>query len=162
VLASGHLQQLELSLLQQRVAAQKSRALGSRTPLQTGGALTVAEARILQATKTATEAQKQLIKEARAANRAASQAQNQLHWAGIEARKQERARKKRVLAYQKANKPVPLGDQDPIPDPEAQAQAQESRSESGSGSRSQSRSRSRSLGSDRSDRIIVVQKARRE
>ena len=162
MLVSGHLQQLDFTLLKQQVEAQKNKPTGSRTQLQTGGALTVQEARVLQAAKTAKEAQKQLVKEARAATQATAQAQKRLHRAGIEARKQERLRKNRVTAFRKASQPVPQQDLQPIPDPEAQAQ--ESRSESGSGSRSRSRSRcrSRSQSSDGSDGIIVVQRARRE
>ena len=100
--------------------------MNSRLRLQTGGAVTVEEAWALQASKMARETQKQLSKEARAARTAASQIKKQLHRAGVEARKQERLRKKRVTAFQKAGQPVPSKDQNPIPDPEAKAQDEES------------------------------------
>ena len=100
-----------------------------------GGAVTVEEAWALQASKTARETQKQLSKEARAARIAASQTKKQLHQAGVKARKQERLRKKRVIALQKAGHPIPLEDQEPIPDPEAQASEDRSQSESDGGDR---------------------------
>jgi hypothetical protein len=57
VLVNEHIQQLDLSLLQQRVEAQqRSMASQSKTRLQSGGALTAQEARIIQAAKTAKEA----------------------------------------------------------------------------------------------------------
>jgi hypothetical protein len=117
VLVSGHIQQLDFSLLQQRVQAQQNKASYSKTRLQAGGALTVEEAWTIQAAKTAKETQKQLVKEARAA----TQAQKRLHQAGIEARKQEQLRKNRVTAFRKAGRSVPLQDLQPIIDPEAQA-----------------------------------------
>ena len=78
-------------------------------------------------------------KEARVARQASNQAQKQLRTAGVKARKQERLRKKRVVALRKAGHPIPLEDQDPILDPEAQESESESgsRSESGSGSGSE-------------------------
>jgi hypothetical protein len=53
VLVSGHIQQLDFSLLQQRVQAQQNKA--SKTRLQASGALTVDEAQAIQAVKTAKE-----------------------------------------------------------------------------------------------------------
>ncbi|KFX93727.1 hypothetical protein V490_04718 [Pseudogymnoascus sp. VKM F-3557] len=47
----------------------------------------------------------------------------QLRGLGVEARKQERLRKKRVRALTKAGNPIPPEDQDPIPDPEAGSEA---------------------------------------
>jgi hypothetical protein len=63
----------------------------------------------------------------------------QLHRAGVEARKQERLREKRVIALQKARQPIPLKDQEPIPDPEIKAHEEEA-SGGGSGGRSGSES----------------------
>jgi hypothetical protein len=133
-LATGQLQELDLTILKRRVEEQKNKAVNSRLRLQIGGAVTVEEAWALQASKTARETQKQLSKEARAARSAASQIKKQLHRAGVEARKQERLRKKRVIALQKASQPIPSEDQNPILDPEAEAQDKdESQSESEGG-----------------------------
>jgi hypothetical protein len=132
-LATGQLQELDLMILKRRVEEQKNKAVNSRLHLQTGGAVTVEEAWAIQTSKTARETQKQLSKEARAARTAASQIKKQLHRAGVEARKQERLRKKRVTALQKAGQPIPSKDRNPIPDPEAEAQDEESQSETGSG-----------------------------
>ena len=54
MLVSGNIQQLDFSLLQQRVQAQQNKA-SSKTRLQAEGALTVDEARAIQAAKTAKE-----------------------------------------------------------------------------------------------------------
>jgi hypothetical protein len=138
VLASGQLQELDLLILRRQVEEQKKRASSSRARLQVGGELTAAHAHELRAQKAELQAQKAQAKEVRVARQASNQAQKQLRIAGVEARKQERLRKKRVVALRKAGHPIPRKDQEPIPDPEAQE------SESESGSRSESRSRSRS------------------
>ena len=65
--------------MQQWVQAQQNKASYLKTRLQARGALTVDEARAIQAAKTAKETQKQLVKEARAATQAATQAQKRLH-----------------------------------------------------------------------------------
>ncbi|KFY91522.1 hypothetical protein V500_04627, partial [Pseudogymnoascus sp. VKM F-4518 (FW-2643)] len=132
VLAHAQLQELDLSILQRQVDEHRNRGRSSRARLQIRGALIVEDARAQQAHKAAQAGQKEAAKEAQIARQAANQARKQLYRAGVEARKQERLRKKRVKAYEKAGKPVPLEDQDPIPDPEA-----ESESESGSGSGSE-------------------------
>ena len=132
VLAHGQLQELNVSILQRQVNEHKNRGRSSRVRLQIGGALTVEDARAQQAEKAERAAEKEASKEARIARQATNQARKQLYRAGVEARKQERLRKKRVKACQKAGNPIPIEDQDPIPDPEA-----ESESESGSGSGSE-------------------------
>ncbi|OBT38708.1 hypothetical protein VE00_10951 [Pseudogymnoascus sp. WSF 3629] len=132
VLAHAQLQELDLSILQRQVNEHRNRGRSSRARLQIGGSLIVEDARAQQAHKAAQAAHKEAAKEAQIARQAANQARKQLYRVGVEARKQERLRKKRVKAYEKAGKPVPLEDQDPIPDPEA-----ESESESGSGSGSE-------------------------
>ncbi|OBT38980.1 hypothetical protein VE00_10732 [Pseudogymnoascus sp. WSF 3629] len=134
VLAHGQLQELNLSILRRQVDQHKNRGRNSRLRLQIGGALTVDEARALQTEKAERVAEKEAAKEARIARQATNQARKQLKRAGIEARKQERLRKKRVKAYEKAGNPIPPEDQDPIPDPEAES---ESGSGSGSGSGSE-------------------------
>ena len=73
----------------------------------------------LRAAKAELEAQKARVKEARIARQATNQARSQLRGVAIEARKQERLRKKRVRAAIQAGNPIPPEDQDPIPDPEA-------------------------------------------
>lgn len=60
-------------------------------------------------------------KEARVARQAANKARRQLHGAGVEARKQERLRKKRAKAFLRAGNLIPA-DQDPILDPEADSE----------------------------------------
>lgn len=96
VLASGQLQELDLQALQQRVEDQKKGKGKSRARLQVGGELTVTRAYELQAAKAKAEAQKDQAKEARTAQRAANKARKELHRLGVDARKQERLRKKRV------------------------------------------------------------------
>jgi hypothetical protein len=125
VLIDGQLQEMSLRILRRQVEEQKNRVSSSRARLQVGGALTVQSARALQAHKVGQEARKQLAKEARAAHKAATEGRKKLHQAGVEARKQERLRKKRVVALQKAGHPVPLEDQDPITDPEAEEEEEE-------------------------------------
>ena len=134
VLAHGQLQELDLSILRRQVEKHKNRGRNSRSRLQIGGALTVDEARALQTEKAERAAEKEAAKEARIARQATNQARKQLHRAGIEARKQERLRKKRVKALQKAGNPIPLEDQDPIPDPEAESESESGGN--GGGSRS--------------------------
>ena len=120
-----------------------------RRTLQLGGALTVENARRLQAQKLQKEANKKAKKETRIARLATIQARKELRQAGVAARKLERLRKKRVAALRKAGQPILPEDQEPIPDPEAQAQAQEAtENKSGSGSGSGS-------GSEESDESSV-------
>ncbi|OBT81696.1 hypothetical protein VE02_09771 [Pseudogymnoascus sp. 03VT05] len=68
-------------------------------------------------------AQKAQAKEAQVARQATNQVCRQLRGLGVEARKQERLRKKRVRALTQAGNPIPPEDQDPIPDPEAGLEA---------------------------------------
>ena len=119
VLASGQLQELDLQVLQRQVEEQKKEKSKSRARLQIGGELTTERAHELRAAKAELLARKAQAKEARVARAAANQARKQLHGAGVEARKQERLRKKRVKAHLRAGNPIPPEDQDPIPDPEA-------------------------------------------
>lgn len=136
VLAHGQLQELNLSILQRQANEhKKNRGRNSRARLQIGGALSVDKARALLKEKAEQAVAKEAAKEARVARQATNQAHKQLRRAGIEARKEERLRKKRVKAYQKARNPIPPEDQDPIPDPEAEAES-ESESRNGSGSES--------------------------
>ncbi|KFY39720.1 hypothetical protein V495_05785 [Pseudogymnoascus sp. VKM F-4514 (FW-929)] len=107
VLASGQLQQLDLQVLQQQV----------------GGKLCATRALELRAAKAELLAQKAQAKEARVAQQAANQVRRQLRGLGVEARKQERLRKKKVRALTRAGNPIPPEDQDPIPDPEAGSEA---------------------------------------
>ena len=134
-LATGQLQELDLTILKRRIEEQKNKAVNSCLRLQVGGAVTVEEAWAIQASRTARETEKQLLKEARVARTAASRIKKELHRAGVEARKQERLRKKRVLAFQKAGHPIPPEHQESITDPEVEAQESEygSQSESGGG-----------------------------
>jgi hypothetical protein len=119
VLASGQLQQLDLQVLQQQVEEQKKSRGRSRARLQVGGELNADQAQELRAAKPELEAQKAQAKEARTARQATNQARRQLRGVAIEARKQERLRKKRVKAAIRAGNSIPPEDQDPIPDPEA-------------------------------------------
>ncbi|OBT45882.1 hypothetical protein VE00_04230 [Pseudogymnoascus sp. WSF 3629] len=119
VLALGQLQQLDLRVLRQQAEEQKNRKGRSRARLQVGGELNAARAHELRAAKAELTAQKAQAKEARIAKQAANQARRQLAGLGVEARKQERLRKKRVKAHIRAGNPIPPEDQDPILDPEA-------------------------------------------
>ncbi|OAF57425.1 hypothetical protein VC83_04673 [Pseudogymnoascus destructans] len=65
------------------------------------------------------QAQKLVAKEARVARQALNQARKQLHRAGIEARKEERARKKMIAQLYEEGLPIPPEFEEPIPDPEA-------------------------------------------
>ncbi|KAL5346556.1 hypothetical protein ACLOAV_008263 [Pseudogymnoascus australis] len=119
VLASGRLEQLDLQVLRQQIDGKKGGKGRSRAQLQVGGELTVERAYELRAQKQELIAQKVRAKEARIAREAANRAKKQLRRLGVEARKQERLRKKRVKALLRAGNPVPPEDLDPIPDPEA-------------------------------------------
>ena len=123
VLVSAQLQELDFSILERQVMEQRNQRSKSRRTLQIGGALTVENARRLQAQKLQKEANKKAKQEARTAKSATIQARKELRQAGIQARKQERLRKKRVAALRKAGQLGPPEDQEPIPDPEVQAQA---------------------------------------
>jgi hypothetical protein len=134
VLISGQLQELNYSILKRRVEEQRNAKSKSRRSLQNGGALTATEARELQAQKVEKEAIKVANKVARAAKSLAIQARNQLHRAGINARKEERLRKKKVAALIKSNQRVPLELHEPIPDPEELAKAEQATETESSGS----------------------------
>ncbi|KFY89731.1 hypothetical protein V498_06310 [Pseudogymnoascus sp. VKM F-4517 (FW-2822)] len=86
------------------------------------------------ASKAELAAQKLAAKEARRARQAANQAWKQLRRAGIEARKEERLRKKAVAQFRKEGLLIPPELEVPIRDPEAPETDSESGSESGSGS----------------------------
>ena len=130
VVASGQLLELDLRTVRRQVEESKKRASRSRARLQFGGELLAAQAHELRAQKAELLAQKLQAKEAQIARQATNQARKQLRRAGIEARKEERLRKKRVAFYQNSSLPIPPELEDPIPDPEAP----ESESESGGGS----------------------------
>jgi hypothetical protein len=126
VLVSAQLQELDFSILERQVMEQRNQKAKSKRTLQLGGALTVENARRLQARKLQKEANKMAQKEARVAKSATIQARKELCQAGVAARKAERLRKKRVAAFRKAGQVIP---------PEAQAQAAEAtENEGGSGS----------------------------
>ncbi|OAF62111.1 hypothetical protein VC83_01473 [Pseudogymnoascus destructans] len=148
VLAAGQLQ--ERAIRQQVKSSKTKRARGQ---LQCGGELRASEAHELQKQKAELQAQKLAAAEARklsqAANRAqklataearklsqaAKRAQKQLRRAGIEARKQERLRKKSVAQLTQSGFPIPPELQDPITDPEADSGSEyESASKGGRGS----------------------------
>ncbi|ELR04286.1 hypothetical protein VC83_08094 [Pseudogymnoascus destructans] len=151
VLAAGQLQELDLRAIRQQVKSSKTKRARGR--LQCGGELRASEAHELQKQKAELQAQKLAAAEARklsqAANRAqklvtaearklsqaAKRAQKQLRRAGIEARKQERLRKKSVAQLTQSGFPIPPELQDPITDPEADSGSEyESASEGGRGS----------------------------
>ena len=145
VLVGAQFQELDFSILERQVMEQRNQRSKSRLTLQT--------ARRLQAQKLQKEANKKAKQEVRTAKSATIPAHKELRQAGMQARKQERLRKKRVAALRKAGRPFPPEDQEPIPDPEVQAQAiaqvqaenaTENKSRSGSGS-----------GSDESDESSV-------
>ena len=131
-MASGQLQELDLQALRRQIEEQKKSRSRSRARLQVGGELCAGRAHELRAEKAELWAQKALAKETRIARQAANQARRQLHGLGVEARKQERLRKKRVTALLRAGNPIPPEDQDSVLDPEALKS--ESGSEGGCGS----------------------------
>jgi hypothetical protein len=118
VLVSGQLQEFDYSILKSRVEEQRKAKSKSRRSLQNGGALTATQAREIQAERLRKELTKTAKKAARIAKSLAIQARNQLHRAGINARKEERLRKKKVAALVRSNQPVPPELEEPIPDPE--------------------------------------------
>ncbi|ELR04991.1 hypothetical protein GMDG_00248 [Pseudogymnoascus destructans 20631-21] len=113
VLAASQLQELDLRAVRQQVKnSKKKRGPGA-------GADSSVEAQKLAATEA----------------RKLSQAQKQLHRAGIEARKQERLRKKSLAQLTELGLPIPPELVDPITDPEAETESEyESASEGGRGS----------------------------
>jgi hypothetical protein len=125
VLAQGQLQELDLRAVRQQVKNSKKKKLG-RGRLQCGGELLASEAHELQAQKLAAA-------EARKLRQAQNRARKQLHRAGIEARKQERLRKKSLATLDGLGLPIPPELEDPITDPEAETESEyESASEGGS------------------------------
>ncbi|KFY86473.1 hypothetical protein V500_07602 [Pseudogymnoascus sp. VKM F-4518 (FW-2643)] len=135
VLAAGQLQELDLQAIRQQVKNSKKKRPG-RGQLQRGGELRASEAHELQAQKAELQAQKLAATEARKLSQATNQARKQLRRAGIEARKQERLRKKSVAQLTKLGLPIPPELEDPITDPEADSESEyESASEGGRGSR---------------------------
>ncbi|OBT90338.1 hypothetical protein VE02_03327 [Pseudogymnoascus sp. 03VT05] len=115
VLAAGQLQELDLQAVRQQVQNSKKKRGGQR-----------------QLQKAELRAQKLAAAKARKESQALNQAQKQLHRAGIEARKQERLRKKSVAQLTKMGLPIPPELEDPIADPEAESESQyESASEGG-------------------------------
>jgi hypothetical protein len=118
----------------------KKRASRSRARLQYGGELVAAEAHELRARKAELLGQKLEAKEARKQRQARNRARKQLHRAGIEARKEERLRKKAVAQFRKEGLLIPPEFEEPIRDPEApeiesesEYESCESMSEGGSG-----------------------------
>ncbi|ELR07276.1 hypothetical protein GMDG_08347, partial [Pseudogymnoascus destructans 20631-21] len=110
---------LDLLAFRRQVEESKKRSSRSRARLQFGGELTAAHAHELRAQKAELAAQKLEAKRVRVARQAAYRAQKQLRRAGIEARKEERLRKKGVAALRKAGLPIPPEFEDLIPDQEA-------------------------------------------
>ncbi|ELR10505.1 hypothetical protein GMDG_04783 [Pseudogymnoascus destructans 20631-21] len=113
VVVAGQLQELDLRTVRRQVEESKKRASRSRARLQFGGELSADRAHELRAEKADCLAQKLQAKEARIAHQAINRARKQLRRAGIEARKQERLRKKRVAFYTNASLPIPLEWEDP-------------------------------------------------
>ncbi|OBT47116.1 hypothetical protein VE00_03057 [Pseudogymnoascus sp. WSF 3629] len=121
VLAAGQLQELDLRAIRQQVKSSKTKRARGR--LQCGEA------------RSSPPHQKLATAEARKLSQAAKRAQKQLCRAGIEARKQERLRKKSVAHLTQSGFPIPPELQDPITDPEADSGSEyESASEGGRGS----------------------------
>ncbi|KFY29328.1 hypothetical protein V491_00095, partial [Pseudogymnoascus sp. VKM F-3775] len=114
VLAAGQLQELGLQAIRQQVKNSKKK--GGRGRLQRGGELRASEAHELLKHKAELQAQKLATAEARKLSQAAKRAQKQLHRAGIEARKQERLRRKSVAQLTQSGFPIPPELQDPITD----------------------------------------------
>ncbi|OAF58760.1 hypothetical protein VC83_06126 [Pseudogymnoascus destructans] len=73
-----------------------------------------------------------VAKEARVARQTLNQARKQLHRAGIEARKEERAQKKMIAKLYEEGLPIPPEFEEPIPDPEAPQIESQYESERGS------------------------------
>jgi hypothetical protein len=124
VLINGQIQELEHSILQKQILEQRNQKSKSRRSLQTGGVLTATAARQLQNQKLQKQVAIQEKRVARAVKAVAVLARKQLHKAGVDARKQERARRKTVAGLLKAKQLVPVELQEPIPDPEALAKEQ--------------------------------------
>ena len=136
---AGQLQELDSVFLRRQVEESKKRASRSRARLQYGGELVAAEAHKLRARKAKPLAQELEAKEARKQHQARNRARRQLHWAGIEARKEERLRKKAVAQFRKEGLPIPPEFEEPNQDPEApqsesECEYESCESESGSGS----------------------------
>ena len=119
LMATGQLQELDLRVVRRQVEESKKRASRSRARLQYGGELVAAEAHELRAQKAELLAQKLAAKEARKQRQARNRAWKQLHRAGIEARREERLRKKAVAQFRKEGLSIPPEFEDPIRDPEA-------------------------------------------
>jgi hypothetical protein len=120
ILISGELTQRELDLLNQRVLEQQNLRLrgSNRTVIQKGGVMTGNAARQRIAQK---EAQKELEQEKRRVNLVRlTRRRIQKHYnrLGIEARKEGRLRKTRVLELEKLKQFVPIELYKSIPDPE--------------------------------------------
>ena len=96
VVASGQLLELDLRTVRRQVQESKQRASRSRARLQFRGEILAAQAHELRAEKAELLAQKLIAKEARVARQAKNRARKQLRRAGIEARKEERLRKRMV------------------------------------------------------------------
>ena len=118
VLVSGQLQEFNYSVLKAKVEEQRKARSKSRRSLQNGGVLTATQAREIQAERLEKAAIKVANKAARIAKSVAIKARNQLHRIGIDARKAERLRKRKVVALVRSNQPVPPELEEPIPDPE--------------------------------------------
>ncbi|KFY10913.1 hypothetical protein V491_07413, partial [Pseudogymnoascus sp. VKM F-3775] len=97
--------------------------LGGRGQLQSGGELRASDAYELQAQKDELQAQKLATTEARKLHQAQNRARKQLHWAGIEAWKQERLWKKSLAQLTELGLLIPPELEDPITDPEAEPQS---------------------------------------
>jgi hypothetical protein len=118
VLVSGQLQEFDYSILESRMEEQRKAKSKSRRSLKNGGALTATQAREIQSERLEKELTKTAKKAARITKSLAIQARKQLHRAVINARKEERLRKKKVAALVRSNQPVPPELEEPIPDPE--------------------------------------------
>ena len=135
-MAAGQLQELDLRVVRRQVEESKKRAMRSLARLQYGGELVAAEAYELRAQKAGLLAQKLAAKEARKQRQARNRAKKQLHQARVEARREERLRKKAVAQFQKEGLLIPPEFEEPIRDPEATES--ECESEGGNEGRSES------------------------
>ncbi|ELR02649.1 hypothetical protein GMDG_05610 [Pseudogymnoascus destructans 20631-21] len=114
----GQLTELDLRTARWQVEDSRKRASRRQARLQFGGELRAARAHELRAEKAELKARKLAATEARVARQAINRARNQLKRAGIEARKEERARKNMLTQLYEEGLPIPPELELPIPDPE--------------------------------------------
>jgi hypothetical protein len=156
VLATAQLQELDLKIIQRQVEEQRKQKAISKRTLQKGGHLTVEEARdkIEQKAELITrKASQKAARESKKLQRAVTQ---DLHKAGVIARKAERHRKKRVAMLTKAGANIPDEIIEPIVDPEASTHEENEGYESKSNSEDESYNESND-GNDSDYGVIIVE-----